>query len=593
MMPRRQRIDVQVQAHAAHLTGTMLSAIMLAGLHLIGPTAAFMGCHDLRRLAPGSPPSPRARCCQSTHRTNGSIAGQIIVSPGLFATEERHFIARASLANDDHCSGSDSSGNGNSNAKSLQLIGSDEEWKEYYETADSVLSEAKTFGRKDSEEDKLAVREYLLLREGIVPIHLPTLISKADGEPRLETAATNDAVGSSLHSELEEQRLFFCEVSGLSSAQQKLTLRVLGYIGNYCAKKRSCVPLRIGWYKLKEMGASPRENVLSTYLYGLALAEEEIQEISMRKKVSISLPEEVAAFHDSLFQPTEKTLTLRIKALVQKGDAMGAEQLLEMMPVSRRGFHETSLLVRHKIYFPLLTYSYNFMPYLSILKSNKDGGKLRSYLPILELYCEKGAIGSALGLYKRMRRASGVHFNAENYSLLISAIAERGYFRDNSPPIYGAADIGYHPAMGPQLLSTLVEEMADDVLEITASCASRMRSAFIKGFGLDLDDENIKEEFIEDASARTKEMPRLPGDLVVDRVCVDDKAALCSRTNATLRLIALDKAQRSQLHDTLEEMANSQYAEYDEKLKQRNQIVEKNDEGYAAKQLRNFAEWIE
>ena len=48
-----------------------------------------------------------------------------------------------------------------------------------------------------------------------------------------------------------------------------------------------------------------------------------------------------------------------------------------------------------------------------------------------------------------------------------------------------------------------------------------------------------------------------------------------------------------QLHDTLEEMANSQYAEYDEKLKQRNQIVEQNDEGYASKQLRNFAEWIE
>lgn len=218
---------------------------------------------------------------------------------------------------------------------------------------------------------------------------------------------------------------------------------------------------------------------------------------------------------------------------------------------------------------------------------------MRSYLPILELYCEKGAIGSALGLYKRMRRASGVHFNAENYSLLISAIAERGYFMDNSPPIDGAADIGYYPAMGPQLLSAFVEEMADDALEITASCASRMRSAFIKGFGLDLDDENIKEEFTEDASARTNEMPPLPGDLVVDRVFVDDKTALCPRTNATLRLIALDKAQRSQLHDTLEEMANSQYAEYDEKLKQRNQIVEKNDEDYAAKQLRNFAEWIE
>ena len=381
MMPRRQRIDVQVQVHAVHLTGTMLSAMMLAGLHQIGPTAAFMGCHNLDRrrnipaqLGTGSPPSPRARCCQSTHRTNDSMPGQIIVSPGLFATEEHHFAARASRANDDHGSsgsGNDSSGHGHGNAETFQLIGSDEEWKEYYETADSVLSQAKTFGKKDAEEDKLAVREYLLRRERIVPIHLPTLISKTpDGEPRLETAATNDAVGSSLHSELEAQKLLFCEVSGLSSAQQKLALRVLGYIGNYCAKKRSCVPLRLGWYKLKEMGASPRENVLSTYLYGLALAEEKMQEIPMRKEVSRSLPEEVAAFHDSLFQPTEKTLTLRIKALVEKGDAMGAERLLEMMPVSRRGFHAPSLLVTssHCIVLilnqnlPLLTYSYTFMP---------------------------------------------------------------------------------------------------------------------------------------------------------------------------------------------------------------------------------------
>ena len=373
MVPRRQRIvqDVQVQVHAAHLTGTMLSAIMLAGLHQIGPSAAFMGCHNLdhRRkfpapLATGSSPSPR---CQFTHRTNGSISGQIIVPPGLFAAEEQQYVARASLANDDH--GNDKS-SGHGNAKTFQLIGSDEEWKEYYKTADSVLSEAKTFGRKDAEEDKLAVREYLLRRERMVPIHLPTLISKADGEPLLETAATNNAIDSFLHSELEAQKLLFCEVSGLSSAQQKLALRVLGYIGNYCAKKRSCVPLRIGWYKLKEMGASPRENVLSTYLYGLALVEEEIKEMPMREEISISLPEEVAAFHDSLFQPTEKTLTLRIKALVQKGDARGAERLLEMMPVSRRGFHAPSLFVTssHCIVLilnqnlPLLTYSYTFMP---------------------------------------------------------------------------------------------------------------------------------------------------------------------------------------------------------------------------------------
>lgn len=188
-----------------------------------------------------------------------------------------------------------------------------------------------------------------------------------------------------------------------------------------------------------------------------------------------------------------------------------------------------------------------------------------------------------------MRRAPGVHFNAENYSLLISAIAERGFFRDDSAPIDGATDIGYHPAMGSQLLSALVSEMEEDVLEITSFCASRMRMAFIQGFGLNIDDE-AKEQLNAVPKADTLSLPE---DLVVDRVYVDNETAICPRTNATLRLIALDKAQRSQLHDTLEEMANSQYAEYDEKLKQRNQVVDVKDEDYAAKQLRNFAEWIE
>ena len=251
-----------------------------------------------------------------------------------------------------------------------------------------------------------------------------------------------------------------------------------------------------------------------------------------------------------------------------------------------------------------------------------------------------------------MRRAPGVHFNAENYSLLISAIAERGFFRDDSAPIDGATDIGYHPAMGSQLLSALVSEMAEDVLEITSYCASRMRMAFIQGFGLNIDDEakeqlnavpkadtlslphpamgsqllsalvsemaedvleitsycasrmrmafiqgfglNIDDEAKEQLNAVPKaDTLSLPEDLVVDRVYVDNETAICPRTNATLRLITLDKAQRSQLHDTLEEMANSQYAEYDEKLKQRKQVVDVKDEDYAAKQLRNFAEWIE
>jgi hypothetical protein len=43
----------------------------------------------------------------------------------------------------------------------------------------------------------------------------------------------------------------------------------------------------------------------------------------------IDASEEVAAFHDVLFAPTEQSLSMRAKALVAKGDGKGAETLLE------------------------------------------------------------------------------------------------------------------------------------------------------------------------------------------------------------------------------------------------------------------------
>ena len=153
--------------------------------------------------------------------------------------------------------------------------------------------------------------------------------------------------------------------------------------------------------------------------------------------------------------------------------------------------------------------------------------------------------------------------------------------------IASGEELGYHPAMGAQLFGTLVSEMAEDVLEITSSCASRLRTAFCKGFG----NESADEISCEDVPITNE--PASYETLVVDRVFVDCETAKCSRTEAALRLIALDIDQRSQLHDTLVEMAESQYEEYNEKLKQRKQNVEKKDAGYAADCIREFAEWID
>jgi arginine repressor len=42
---------------------------------------------------------------------------------------------------------------------------------------------------------------------------------------------------------------------------------------------------------------------------------------------------EVAMFHDAIYEPTEKTITLLVKSLVRRGDAAGAEALLDNIAV--------------------------------------------------------------------------------------------------------------------------------------------------------------------------------------------------------------------------------------------------------------------
>jgi hypothetical protein len=49
----------------------------------------------------------------------------------------------------------------------------------------------------------------------------------------------------------------------------------------------------------------------------------------------VNLPEEVATFHDLLYEPTEESATIRIKALVATGKAGEAEALLNSFSVSK------------------------------------------------------------------------------------------------------------------------------------------------------------------------------------------------------------------------------------------------------------------
>jgi hypothetical protein len=63
----------------------------------------------------------------------------------------------------------------------------------------------------------------------------------------------------------------------------------------------------------KERGSNPSEN-------GTPASEDESEDIDM--------VEEVAAFHDSLYGPSEQSLAIRIKAMIRRGKVEAASNLL-------------------------------------------------------------------------------------------------------------------------------------------------------------------------------------------------------------------------------------------------------------------------
>jgi hypothetical protein len=128
--------------------------------------------------------------------------------------------------------------------------------------------------------------------------------------------------GGNMRDDMMAQKLQFLEHFKLSHVQYDFAMRCLVYIGDHCAKRKDPRPVFVAWEKIKEIGLVPRENCISTFMYALSLDE----------SLNDSLVE-VATFHDLFFSPNEKTVTLRIKSLIAKGDAASAEKMLTSIPV--------------------------------------------------------------------------------------------------------------------------------------------------------------------------------------------------------------------------------------------------------------------
>jgi hypothetical protein len=121
----------------------------------------------------------------------------------------------------------------------------------------------------------------------------------------------------------------------------EVTQFLIGALSRYCARRARSSPMVVAWSKVKESGILLPKNVVATMLYvcgtmGMAdsigiMSSNSGSDGALNEKFLV--PEEVATYHDLSSKPTEASISLRIKSLVTKGDASGAEKMLEAFKV--------------------------------------------------------------------------------------------------------------------------------------------------------------------------------------------------------------------------------------------------------------------
>ena len=186
-----------------------------------------------------------------------------------------------------------------------------------------------------------------------------------------------------------------------------------------------------------------------------------------------------------------------------------------------------------------------------------------------------------------MRDEPFVRLEAENYVLLISTLAEHGYFNIDSAIVEEASKLGYTHECGPRLFDELISQMSEDVLEISGASARRLYNALADGMKHEYFTNNI-EPIHSLAGVAREDDEAGPNDLVASRVTIGKSTGQCPRSRVKLRLITLEKEQRQQLHKSLLELSKNRFEEFNSP---RNKFNRSDD--YAAQKLNEYSAWLE
>ena len=397
--------------------------------------------------------------------------------------------------------------------------------------------------------------------------------------PGVQQGERNQQEKREFAEEVQRQRERFCEKMGFTEEQARVAEGALLQVTNICAKHAKGLPLDVIWNKVKEsgiryqqflhnmlyvsatfstasLGARRKRQSKFGHLTGVTSILDALDPVleatdnddgTVESGISfVDMTDEIAIYHDLLYEPTEQTINVRVKLLVAQGNAAEAEALLDANA------------------------------------SGKADLRLRGYMPVLRLYLELNDLSSALRLYTKMRKMSTVHLDIEAYMYLIAGIAEMGRFAPSGPPIEGAKELGYSVASGPGLFDELCSEMATEIIEVPEGSGKKLYNALARGFP----DSGLKET-TSLAPLKVTDEKAAANELCVSRVRINPATGLCPRTGLKLRLIQLEEPQKEKLLQGILSLAGTNHTKHHQKLKNQGKQTPANEK------LMEFYRWLD
>mmetsp|Transcript_6199 Transcript_6199/g.11077 ORF Transcript_6199/g.11077 Transcript_6199/m.11077 type:complete len:571 (+) Transcript_6199:132-1844(+) len=339
-----------------------------------------------------------------------------------------------------------------------------------------------------------------------------------------------------------------------SSSQSTTTLpqsffsvsqQVIRQLAEQCENKSQPSIIFAAWEKIKESGMILNASTLNALLNvaSKVYAVKSFQKFDsagggsqqdlLEKSSRVLALEEIVMYHDVLCGPTDKSESLVAEAAVKT-------------------FKNTQKYQRNS----------REMTYLQI------------YLLVLKYHCNMNNVSAALSLLRRMQALGGVVLETWIYCLVLSTIAENGYFRNDALPIEGAVDIGYTHACGPKLFDEIASDMAAEALEITPECATQLQKALLSSASAHSTIAATSISSMEKQLPPTQ-IPAKHNELVASRVDLDPSTWICPVTETQQHLVSLDPIKKKQLHDDLLE------------------LVKDHMSSKAANKLKDFSDWLE